>query len=1063
MATGVVTTAVAAFPVTSSSTDNESMSGSLQSSNTSVNTSPEFKPEKTEVTTVSQNAVNADGAPLTLSDQQPKVNGELKNDPPNTQTSEAKSDPTTKEAEKAFLEMFSDLGGCYSGDIDASIVHDFVLRREQEMTLSWRKRQARNYSWVLQAYLRLLEDRLTALEDKTSTECDDGEKKKDDGENQKKETTIPTLNKVTWPDFKRKGKRNRSEEHAIDVLIGDPVIHHHIWNPFARRNLIELERWSPPPVPEPSPVAKMSGDSHPIPDRIRINGESLKQLLEKVLEVEFKPDIPVVLLKPFKLLMQHNNDIRNLYKQLKTKFGPDGLDASEDNQGPEHRYRGDVAKNEEDNSPLDTYGTDQAYKELGCLIELMDDDLKGLKQLEDASVTKIPFSELWHIFRPGDEVITAQKPINAYRVLHVTGGRPYLSPPEEKDDDSDSESKPYRLPEKSSDFVVNCYQVNFNGNKFGPVAHSFNIQKYDGLRDITTLSVYPLKFAKNSSEIRETLSANGQTFLDVSRGGHVQYRGLNLHELEEIDSEIVVDFHAALWDSQDKDKNWLFKIDFGIQPPASANKAEVIMVDADGCLQPNCGENDYVFNDLTLDLKRMEDFLMDKTWLTDVRYLSDDPNDIPRKDLILFPYRLFAFVLRDRKWAVVDINNVKKVPEPKDEAWKMLVLPKGHKAMVYSLVQAHFRDRQRVGAEDEMQTDLIRGKGNGLIILLHGAPGVGKTSTAECVAEICQRPLYPITCGDLGITAADVETRLKRIFIQAQKWKCVLLLDEADVFLSERQSDVKHNSLVSVFLRVLEYYQGILFLTTNRVGKMDEAFRSRVHLSLYYPPLDRKSTVEIFRTNLVRTKTRKGDSLRLKQEEIEEFAEDHYKNNDRRARWNGRQIRNAFHIAIALAESDAAEKARVAKDDKKPPKPTLRAKHFQVVEDASSKFDEYLTTVLGMGHADRAKQNSLRSDNWVEEPKNREKREYKRKAKQYDTSDSSNSEESHAEDSKRSDGPDESDDHSDPPSRRSKSSDDTGSSEDAKTARERKRDAVKKSSRNKDRVSKPKERGKRRG
>jgi SpoVK/Ycf46/Vps4 family AAA+-type ATPase len=887
----------------------------------------------------------------------------------------------------------------------------------------------------------------------------------------KKETAIPTLNRVTWPDFKRnlKVKRNLSEEHTIDVLIGDPVIHHHLWrNPFARRNIKELARWSkrfPPPVPEPSPVAKMPGDFHPIPDRIRINGEPLKQLLEKVLELEFKPDLPVVLLKPFKLLVQYNDDIRNLYKQLKKKFGlipADGLDASEDNQGPERRYRGDVAKNEEGNSLLDTYGTDQGYKELGCLIEFMDDDLKGLKHFEDASVTKIPFSELWHIFRPGDEVITAQKPINAYRVLHVTGGRPYLSPPEEKNDDSKSK-KSYRLPEKSSDFVVNCYQVDFDGNKFGPVAHSFSIQKYDGLRDITTLLVYPLKFAKNSSEIRETLSANGQTFLDVSRGGHVQYRGLNLHELEEIDSEIVVDFHAALWDSQDKDKNWQFKIDFGIQPPAGANKAEVIMISSDGCSLLNCCENDFVFNDLTLDLKRMEDFLMDKTWLTDVRNLSDDPNDIPREDLILFPYRLFAFVLKDRKWAVVDINNVKKVPEPKDEAWNLLVLPKGHKAMVYSLVQAHFRDRQRVGAEDEMRADLIRGKGKGLIILLHGAPGVGKTSTAECVAELCRRPLYPITCGDLGITAVEVETRLKRIFIQAQKWKCVLLLDEADVFLSERQSDVKHNSLVSVFLRVLEYYQGILFLTTNRVGKIDEAFRSRVHISLYYPPLDRKSTVEIFRANLVRTKTRKGDSLRLKQDEIEEFAEDHFKNNDRRARWNGRQIRNAFHIAIALAENDAAEKARVTKDDKKPPKPTLRAKHFQVVEDASSKFDEYLTTVLGMGHADRAQQNSLRRDNWVEEPKNREKREYKRKAKRYDTSDSSNSEESHAEDSKRSDEPDESDDHSDPPSRRSKSSDDTGSSEDAKPARERKRDAAKKSSRNKDRVSKPKERGKRKG
>jgi len=202
--------------------------------------------------------------------------------------------------------------------------------------------------------------------------------------------------------------------------------------------------------------------------------------------------------------------------------------------------------------------------------------------------------------------------------------------------------------------------------------------------------------------------------------------------------------------------------------------------------------------------------------------------------------------------------------------------------------------------------------------------------------------------------------------------------------------------------------------------------------------------------------------LKLNDDEIREFAKDHYKNNNERTRWNGRQIRNAFHIAIALAENDAAEKAKVAKGDKKPRKPTLRAKHFQVVEDASSRFDEYLTTVLGMGHAERAKNNSLRKDTWVEEPKNREKRESRRKSKLYGTSSSSDSEESPAEDSKRgnlSDASDESDDHSDPPRRESKSSDDTGSSEDA---RERKRDAAKKSSRNKDGVSKPQERGKRR-
>lgn len=179
----------------------------------------------------------------------------------------------------------------------------------------------------------------------------------------------------------------------------------------------------------------------------------------------------------------------------------------------------------------------------------------------------------------------------------------------------------------------------------------------------------------------------------------------------------------------------------------------------------------------------------------------------------------------------------------------------------------------------------------------------------------------------------------------------------------------------TVFLRVLEYYHGILFLTTNRVGRLDEAFRSRVHLSLYYPPLDRKSTIEIFKSNLQRIAQHKKGAMKIREDEILDFAKDHYKFNKPRVRWNGRQIRNAFHIAVALAENDAIEhdgaKAETAPGENKgdgegrpPRKPKLRARHFEVVEGASSKFDEYLTSVLGMAQAERMRLESYRKDDW---------------------------------------------------------------------------------------------------
>ena len=138
----------------------------------------------------------------------------------------------------------------------------------------------------------------------------------------------------------------------------------------------------------------------------------------------------------------------------------------------------------------------------------------------------------------------------------------------------------------------------------------------------------------------------------------------------------------------------------------------------------------------------------------------------------------------------------------------------------------------------EVSTDLISGKGNGLILLLHGGPGTGKTLTAESVAEIAEKPLYRVTCGDVGTKAEDVEKYLESVFHLGKLWDCVVLLDEADVFLEQRSlEDLQRNALVSVFLRMLEYYEGILVLTSNRVGVFDEAFKSRIQLALHYPTL----------------------------------------------------------------------------------------------------------------------------------------------------------------------------------------------------------------------------------
>jgi hypothetical protein len=130
--------------------------------------------------------------------------------------------------------------------------------------------------------------------------------------------------------------------------------------------------------------------------------------------------------------------------------------------------------------------------------------------------------------------------------------------------------------------------------------------------------------------------------------------------------------------------------------------------------------------------------------------------------------------------------------------------------------------------------DIISGKGGGASILSAGPPGVGKTLTAEVFAEVDQRPLYSVQCSQLGTDEEALEKSLLKVFARSQRWNAILLLDEADVYVAMRGSDLRQNAIVGVFLRVLEYYQGILFMTTNRADLVDDAISSRCIARLEY-------------------------------------------------------------------------------------------------------------------------------------------------------------------------------------------------------------------------------------
>jgi AAA+ superfamily predicted ATPase len=180
--------------------------------------------------------------------------------------------------------------------------------------------------------------------------------------------------------------------------------------------------------------------------------------------------------------------------------------------------------------------------------------------------------------------------------------------------------------------------------------------------------------------------------------------------------------------------------------------------------------------------------------------------------------------------------------------------------------------------------------------VLHGPPGTGKTLTAEGISEMLKCPLYMASAGELGTDSRYLEHELQKILDICHAWGAILLLDEADVFLEKRNmQDIHRNALVSIFLRQLEYFQGILFLTTNRVETFDEAFQSRIHIALRYDKLDTKAKKAIFKMFIERVRAHG----KLELEPFEDAELSTLAKHD----LNGREIKNILGSAQDLAVS----------------------------------------------------------------------------------------------------------------------------------------------------------------
>lgn len=472
---------------------------------------------------------------------------------------------------------------------------------------------------------------------------------------------------------------------------------------------------------------------------------------------------------------------------------------------------------------------DITREHLNLLLDVLRVELKEeIKAFEDyVQHGIITYQHLWMIFQPGSAVLSESKgPLSAFELV-------------------DTE---YMETQCGKFLRLRCEVVDWSGTHFGRGSQNIDVFAFSGTREIASLRAYPFHFHENPEAVRENLIKQGQRFEELSGYHFKAYSGT-----------------AITWDKENN------------EVPIQVSGRIVIDIDSFNRYSPYRGRFVSSFN--AKDIEMLEEFEAS-------RGDKEETNEAPKVRLteyhqMLCHSRVRGYSLKLKKWLDFFTHSISEIVW-NSTAFTSLVLPEEQKELVLAFSESQVDNRQ-------LFDDVIQGKGKGIIMLLSGPPGVGKTLTAEAVAENMKVPLHTISSGDLGSTAWEVERGLSNILDLVARWNAILLLDECDVFLEARSAhDLQRNKIVSIFLRTLEYYEGILFMTTNRVDNIDAAFQSRIHVSMEYLDLTTESRKQIWKNFLNASKQPHDFS----ETDLEELGT---------VQLNGRQIKNILKTAQLLA------------------------------------------------------------------------------------------------------------------------------------------------------------------
>ncbi|KAH8597790.1 hypothetical protein B0O99DRAFT_592342 [Bisporella sp. PMI_857] len=463
---------------------------------------------------------------------------------------------------------------------------------------------------------------------------------------------------------------------------------------------------------------------------------------------------------------------------------------------------------------------------------------------------KVSFQNVWQIFPPSALVST-----KFFGVETICRVLKYKKRPEDRCN-----------PEG---WVIDLEYVDWNGENTGYATTQLTIWEYEGFRRVTALPVFPISFLSDAEKTKTAMIERGRKF-ERLRGYHFMISNgtkvlLETEKPEQrpVAGKVCVDAYAY------------YRSCNIVKPTLRSLYPEVDEETGEETEEDELSDTPYETNFSVAPVETASAAKGPAERTEDLRLLTDE------QCMMATPW-LKGFDLKSKDWCELRVDDLKEMTW-NDEAFEKLVLPGGEKDLAWAFVENKSLSKNDFD-------DFIPDKGRGLIILMFGPPGVGKTFTAEAVAERSRVPLYSMSAGDLGIQPAEVEKALERSLELCRMWNAMLLLDEADVFLGARTNEsLARNELVSIFLTKLEYYQGILFLTTNRISSIDHAFQSRVDLFLPYhdlAPAARRTVWENFIDRAGR------DRFELDEGSLEKLSQ---------LTLNGREIKNLIKSAQLLS------------------------------------------------------------------------------------------------------------------------------------------------------------------